>query len=469
MAKVNFTAARVNGHSCPAGKSQSFLWDSDVPGLGLRATAAGSKAYIFQGKFHGATVRITIGSPDSWPIESQYEKVDGERRERVRGARQEARRLQTLIDAGIDPREQAAEQRAAHEARKAEARRQDVTLRDAWTVYLDARRSKWSDLHYRDHVTVASAGGQPKKRGKGLTEPGPLAALMPLKLSYLNAERVGEWLEGEAAQRPARTRLAFNLLRIFAAWCESKAEYQGLVDVQAVSTRLSKDTLPKQAAKTDSIQREQLAAWFGAVRQLDNPVMETYLIGLLLTGARREELAELRWDDVDFRWRGLHLKDKVETETGRTIPLTPYLASLLLELKRLNDTPPNVRQMRSLAAKGETWEPSGWVFASKTSADGRLASPNRALHRVCVAAGIPPVTLHGLRRSFSSLSEWTETPTGVVAQIMGHKPSATAERHYKVRPLDLLRQWHDKIEGWVLEQAKIQFDAEQATGLRAVV
>jgi hypothetical protein len=39
---------------------------------------------------------------------------------------------------------------------------------------------------------------------------------------------------------------------------------------------------------------------------------------------------------------------------------------------------------------------------------------------------------------------------------MGHKPSATAEKHYRVRPLDLLRMWHSKIEAWVLEQAGIK-------------
>ena len=46
------------------------------------------------------------------------------------------------------------------------------------------------------------------------------------------------------------------------------------------------------------------------------------------------------------------------------------------------------------------------------------------------------VALHGLRRSFSSLAEWTEIPRSIKAQIMGHKPSAIAERHYNVRPLE---------------------------------
>lgn len=446
MGKVNFTAERVASFEASPGKTQTIYWDAKTPGLGLRVTPAGARSYIFESRLFGKTVRVTIGDSRAWTLGK---------------ARTEAARLKTVIDDGKDPREQADQQRAAHEARKTEARRQDATLGDAWAVYVEARRPKWSELHYRDHVTLASAGGQPKKRGKGLTEPGPLAALMPLRLSDLNAERIGNWLTNEAEQRPARARLAFNLLRIFATWCESRAEYKGLIDAQAVSTRLSKDALPRQAAKTDAIQREQLAAWFSAVRELGNPVMEAYLIGLLLTGARREELAGLRWDDVDFRWRSLHLKDKVETEAGRTIPLTPYLASVLLDLRRVNDTPPNVRRLRDMEAAGKAWAPSPWVFASSAAADGRLASPNRALHRVCEVAGIPPVTLHGLRRSFSSLAEWTETPTGVVAQIMGHKPSATAERHYKVRPLDLLRVWHDKLERWILAEADIEFTPEQ--------
>ena len=51
-------------------------------------------------------------------------------------------------------------------------------------------------------------------------------------------------------------------------------------------------------------------------------------------------------------------------------------------------------------------------------------------------------------------------PSGVVAQIMGHKPSATAERHYRVRPLDLLRQWHTKLEAWILAEAGVPIPDE---------
>jgi integrase len=92
-------------------------------------------------------------------------------------------------------------------------------------------------------------------------------------------------------------------------------------------------------------------------------------------------------------------------------------------------------------------------------------------HHVCASkvAGLEGLTLHDLRRSCKSLTEWLEMPAGVVAQIMGHKPSATAEKHYTVRPLDLLRVHHERIEAWILEQAGIVFYAKATPGkLQAV-
>ena len=57
----------------------------------------------------------------------------------------------------------------------------------------------------------------------------------------------------------------------------------------------------------------------------------------------------------------------------------------------------------------------------------------------------------------------------MIAQIQGHKPSATAEKHYRVRPLDLLRVHHERLEAWILEQAGVQFDAQAEPGKLRVV
>jgi integrase len=420
MAKVNFTIARIEGHSCLVGKSQSFLWDEKTPGLGLRATAAGAKAYIFQAKIHGSTVRVTIGDPKSWPID----KAQGE-----------ARRLQRMVDEGKDPREVRADQRVASIARKAEALRQDVTFAVAWEAYLKARKQHWSDRHYQDHENLASEGGVLKKRGKGVTMAGPLASLRPLKLSDLSSAYLTGWLESHKADRATMAALAYRLLRAFIRWAADTDEYRSTIPTDVYKARSVKDAVSKIKPKDgDCLQREQLPAWFDAVRKLDNPIISAYLQALLLSGPRREEMAALKWTDVDFQWRSLSLSDKIE-DAGRIIPLTPYLSSLLAALPRRNE----------------------WVFSSLGAEDGKIAEPRIAHNQALAAAGLPHLTLHGLRRSFGTLSEWCEVPVGVVAQIQGHKPSAIAEKHYRRRPLDLLRMWHDKIELWILKQAGVKF------------
>ena len=188
-----------------------------------------------------------------------------------------------------------------------------------------------------------------------------------------------------------------------------------------------------------------------------------------MAGPRREELAALKWSDVDFQWKSLTIHDKVEGE--RVIPLTPYVAALLNDLKARNDTPPprfRILEGKTVENDLKAWRPSPWVFSSGTAESGHIREPRAAHTRALAAAGLPHVSLHGLRRSFGTLSEWVECPVGIVAQIQGHKPSAIAEKHYRRRPLDLLRMWHTRIEAWMLEQAGIDQPAEAQEGLRLV-
>ena len=101
--RENLTSKRIELFSCPADKAQSFLWDAEVPGFAIRATPKGVKAFIFQGYLKGTTPRLTIGDTRAWSIDK---------------ARKEARRLQTLLDQGIDPREQKREHEEARVAAK---------------------------------------------------------------------------------------------------------------------------------------------------------------------------------------------------------------------------------------------------------------------------------------------------------------------------------------------------------------
>lgn len=476
MARIKLTAGRIRDFTCDSDKPQSFLWDTEAPGLGVRATEAGGKAYVFQGKLNGKTIRVTIGDVATWNIEGTTKDEQG--RVVAYGAREEARRLQALIDQKVDPRHAKAEEIAAAEAKRAEAEakrqgleRKQVTVRVAWDAYVKARKSKWSPRHLVDHETLVSPGGKGVKRKE--LKPGALAGLMPLKLSELTQAKVQKWLEWESEERPTQAALAYRLLRAFLNWCEGEDDYAAIAAPDACTAKKTREALPKSAPKDDCLQREQLPAWFANVKALRNPITSAYLQALLLTGARRGEMLGLKWTDVDFKWNSLTIRDKADSKGGkdgeRTIPMTPYVASLLSELHRINNTPTKVKRLHGQGSPAPKSKASPWVFSSKSSGAGMLREPSMPHRRACTAAGITGLTIHGLRRSFKSLAEWVEMPVGIVAQIMGHKPSATAEKHYTVRPLDLLRVWHTKYEAWILEQAKVEFKASKdAKGLKEV-
>lgn len=437
MSTLNFTASRVANHSCPPSQSQAFLWDSQVPGLGVRATPGGKKAYIFQAKLAGKTLRLPIGDPKTYTIDE---------------ARRQARELRHLIDQGRDPRQvradQLAAEKAARDAKAAQAQaerirqlREAVTVGQAWAIYIAERHPFWSDKHLEDHQRMMQRGGLSRKRSAKLTVPGPLAAFSHCRLIDLTTEQIVQWAQAEGQQRPTSARLAWRLLRAFLNWCLEHPDYRGLLDRNPAVSKKTRERLGEPGVRDDVLQREQLAVWFQEVANVGNATISVYLQCLLLTGARRDEMAALRWADIDFDWATIQLREKAKKTQGkklRTIPLTPYVAALLQRLPRQSE----------------------WVFASPLSHSGHLADPSNAHRTLCKRAGLS-LTLHGLRRTFATLSEWIEMPAGVTAQLMGHSSNAIAERHYKRRSVDLLRGWHTKFEAWLLREAGLLQELRQ--------
>lgn len=440
MPKVNFSAARIARFRCAEGKPQAFLWDATAPGLGLRVTANGARAYVFQGEFEGRTLRMTIGGLNSWGI--------GDAQER-------AKQLQRQIDDGRDPREVKAEATAADVAKRRADSAGVLTVADVWPRYMaegkPRKKDAWKPRYLSDLHKAASLGGEPKKRGKGKTLPGHLAPLMPLALATIDQDTIRDWYASEKKRAPVQAARSVAMFSGFLSWCSTRKEYRGLVDRDCARASELGDVLPATKRRTDAIELDQLPAWFKGTDKLRSRTAAAYLQALVLTGARREEMAGLHWADVDFRWRKLTIADKVAAT--RVIPLTPYLASLLGSLPRVTG--------------GK--ESSPFVFASTMSKSGRIAEPRAPHADVLADAGIPHVSIHGLRRTFALLGEAAGAPAGAIAQVMGHRPSAIAEG-YKPRSIDALRPYLAQVEAFILDKAGIEFDPEKTAprSLRAV-
>ena len=432
MAKIAFTAGRVSGFKCPPEKKQAFLWDATAPGLGLRATPAGKPAYVFQSVYQGKDLRITIGSPAAWSIPDAQAK---------------ARELQRLIDEGKDPRDLKREALAVHAEKQAAAAARALTVGEVWPLYLEngkpKRRDAWKPRYRADLEAMAAPGGEKKKRGQGTTRPGPLYPLLALPLAGVNEDTLKSWYDREAVAGKHQAARALMMFRGFLRWCAARPEYRNLTDRDVGKAAAIVESLPSNTRRTDALEAAQVPGWWAGVEQLSNRTASAYLRALLLTGARREELAALTWANVDFQWRKLTIADKVETT--RTIPLSPYMAQMLATLPRVGP----------------------YVFAS-TGKAGRITDTRASHAKALQSAAIDGLTIHGLRRSFSLLGEAAGAPAGAIAQVMGHKPSATAEG-YRPRSIDALRPFLEQIEAHILNLAGVQFDAQAEPGkLRAI-
>lgn len=418
--KTKFTTNKVSKFEKPEnGKSQIFYWDLDTPGLSVRVTQNENRSYIFQGRASGKSLRITIGDVNVWSLDD---------------ARKEARRIQQLCDQGVDPRRSKAEEDQKNDEFHERKELEKVLFGTAFNEYIAENKSNWSEAHWKDHIDLMHRGGEPKKRGKGLTIPGVLAPILDVPLVDIDSEYLINWQKKESETRPGRAALGFRLIRTFINWCTEHDTYSQLTNKSVHETKRVRKSVPVLKPRKRSLQRNQLADWFLAVSEVPNIMHKTFLQIAVLTGPRSESIRSIEHEHLDFKWKTMKIWDKNDQDY-RVIPMTPHVEKLL---KGLPENPE-----------------SKYVFWSNRSNCGYITDVRKKYYEHLEARGLPNISIHDLRRSFSNLTEWLEVPAGVVAQIMGHKPSATAEKHYKDRPVDLLRLHHTRIETWILEEAGV--------------
>lgn len=162
-----------------------------------------------------------------------------------------------------------------------------------------------------------------------------------------------------------------------------------------------------EQARERFLDENELPRFLAAVEADDSDTFRDYFHLLLFTGQRRENVASVRWDEIDLKRRVWTIPAaKFKTGQAVDIPLVPQ-AVAILESRR--DAGPDT--------------PSEHVFPSRRS-DAKvphLAEPKGAFSRVCKAAGIRDLRLHDLRRTVASWATMQGVPYPVVARMVGHK------------------------------------------------
>jgi integrase len=279
---MRLTETAVRTITLPTGKRDHVVWDDAVPCFGVRIREGGSKTYVFQYKIGTKSRKMTLGRVGA---------IDFGK------ARSAAKELYARKSLGQDP----AGRRKEGQARAGE------TFEHCMGLYLARRRSEGK--------LRASTYGEIERH---LLR--NLKALHSIPIHSLErraiALELGRFTDESGPVQANRTRAS---LVKFLNWCAG----EGFIDSNPATFTNKNPEQPRDRVLTLP---ELKAIWlalpdgdFGDIVKL-----------LTLTGQRREEIAQLRWGEVDLD-RGLITLAPARTKNRRwhTIPLAAKAREIL--------------------------------------------------------------------------------------------------------------------------------------------
>jgi len=159
---------------------------------------------------------------------------------------------------------------------------------------------------------------------------------------------------------------------------------------------------------------------------------------LAMTGARRGEVAGLRWIDVDLDRSRITIRQALLAGDGEVYVSSPKsYRGRTVDLDRATVDKLREHRGRQLVEKEATrrWEVSGYVFTRK---GGSLLDPRTLTHTfrwIVDNSDLPRIRLHDLRHTHASIAVKAGVPIGVVSERLGHaSPEFTLHRYSHVMP-----------------------------------
>lgn len=406
--RIKLTKTSVADLAPVAGK-QTFVWDTEVRGFGIRIAPGGAKTFIMQRRIGSTTRRVTIARADDMTPET---------------ARKKAEKLASQFAEGIDP---------VAESKKRKAREQ--TLKDAFSAYI----------------------GAPTKKGRGKGTPKKAGTVRDIRKAM---RRFDDWLDRPvteitgtmvrdrhakiAATSPAQANGAMRYLRAALNHVIADSDEDAPVLKANPVDRLNRLSQWAPVARaTRHLPEDRVADWVEAVQHRlaglkGNNEVRDALLFLLLTGARVSEALgdalvgypPLRWADVDLE-RGIVVLRNTKNRNDHELPLGTALAAMLKERQKVAG--------------------SIHVFSDR---EGSVPADLRPAYKRIEAATGLWVTAHDLRRTFATTASRLDISAYKLKRLTNHVSGGDVTAGYVQVTTEDLRVAMQRIEDYLLSPAR---------------
>lgn len=340
----------LNERNIKAAKPGDVLNDATVRGLHLRVTDTKKSFLLFYRTKAGQQRRPKLGDYGSITL-AQARKV--------------AQELLAEVAAGRDPSKARADAKA------------EPTVTDLWEEY------------YKRHASKIKSGPTYQRQWRLHVEP-RLGKMKVKSVGFSHVADLHEAMAGtptEANRVMAMVSGMFNFARRPLEWIE-RNPVEGVKRNREVKRK--RYMKGEEAARIADV----------LLREADeNPASVAFLYLLILTGARRGEIAKAKWSDLEGNRLVLREHKTDRTGEDRYIYLPQPAMEVLHKLPRT----------------------SGTITG--------ILTPQKLWERLRVEAGCPDLRMHDLRHSFASSALAAGLSLAQIGELLGHKSTQTTKRY----------------------------------------
>lgn len=408
---MKFTKTSVENLALPKAGKRLLVWDSDLPGFGLRVTPSG-KMYVAQARVNGISRRVSLGRHGAITLQEARKRAQKE--------------LSAMLE-GKDP---------VVEKKREEA--YSKTLRELADAYIkdhrDLKASSKADINkhvdrnfatWRDKPVIEITRDRVAVKFRELSDRGPAQANQAFRIlrALLNYARAAFRPEG----KPLLVENPVDILSQTKVWNR----------VRPRSGRIPTDKIGEAWNLLQALRADE---WSTDIARTSADIT----CFLLLTGARWSEAAELTWDRVDLEGRTWYLPDP-KNRNPVTFPLSDVAVDIL-------------------AARDQK---KTFVFPSR-GRTGHIMFVRGVLRKISAMIGVR-ITAHDFRRTFRAIAAECQIELWRTKLLMGHKLSGdvTLTAYTEKENLTYLSDEINQVAEWITGKA-LEAASEKVVPFKAV-
>lgn len=361
---------------------REFYYDTEVKGLYVQVTTSGAKSYYLYKKINGYPARIRLGSVEELRLEK---------------ARQMAAQYKEMVRLGKNPQ---------HESKKY---KDDTLLVQMYEDFIAERErfiGKRTMIGYKSMWTSKLA----KLGNKRVSE---ITGDDLKKLHRKISEEYGNYTGNHC----------LVLLRTIYNYAIKEERFEGRNPTLSVK-------LNKTEPRVRYLDQSEMKRFFDTLNEYDNEISRDAILMLIYTGARKNNVLTMRWQDIDLKAKAWEIP---ETKTAKNVTLA------------LVEPAMEVLQRRKDQKQNE------WVFFSPHSETGHLVDIKRAWKSILDKCKIKNLRIHDLRHTLATYLIANGADAFMVKRALSHKSLQSTEVYVNLG----IEHLRDKLNDTVDKMIKI--------------